>query len=130
MSLIQKRFLFIKNANFKSCINCVNFIEDKPNYSSPRMWSTMQQGAGTGHSRDTAVNYIIGTTAETEDPDIITDTQPAAIGLQNNKLYGKCKKFGDQDFVTGEIDNTYAAMCRIDNAKCGSSAKYFEQKLK
>jgi hypothetical protein len=27
MSLIQKRFLFIKNVNFKSCINCINFIE-------------------------------------------------------------------------------------------------------
>ncbi len=141
MSLIQKRFLFIKNANFKSCINCINFIEDKMNYSSPRPRSTRQldtpKQQGAGHSRDTAVNYIIGTTAETEDPDITRDTQPAASEtnylydrLQNDKLYGKCKKFGDQDFVTGEIYNTYAAMCRIDNAKCGSSAKYFEQKLK
>ena len=86
INLIQKRFLFIKNANFKSCINCVNFIEDKTNYPYER--------------------------------------------LPNDKLYGKCAKFGDQDFVTGEIDNAYAAMCRIDNTKCGASAKYFEQKLK
>lgn len=86
MSFIQKRFLFIKNANFKSCINCVNFIEDKTNYLYER--------------------------------------------LPNDKLYGKCNKFGDQDFVTGEIDNAYAAMCRMDNAKCGASGKYFEQKFK
>ncbi len=85
-SLIQKRFVVIKNVNFKSCINCVNFIEDKTNYPYER--------------------------------------------LPNDKLYGKCKKFGDQDLVTGEIDNAYAAMCRMDNTKCGVSAKYFEQKLK
>jgi hypothetical protein len=32
MRLIQKRFLFIKNTNFKSCVNCINFIEEKHNY--------------------------------------------------------------------------------------------------
>ena len=32
MRLIQKRYLFIKNANFKSCVNCINFIEEKTNY--------------------------------------------------------------------------------------------------
>jgi hypothetical protein len=86
MSLIQKRFLFIKNANLKLCINCVNFIEEKNNYSY--------------------------------DP------------VPNNKLYGLCKKFGEQDLVTGQIDNAFASVCRMDNAKCGASAKYFEQKLK
>lgn len=32
MRLIQKRYLFIKNANFKSCVNCINFIKEKTNY--------------------------------------------------------------------------------------------------
>lgn len=76
MSFIQKRFLFIKNANLKLCINCVNFIEEK------------------------------------------------------NKLYGKCKKFGEQDLVTGEIDNAHASVCRMDNTKCGVSGRYFEEKIK
>ena len=32
MRLIQKRYLFIKKANYKSCVNCINFIEEKTNY--------------------------------------------------------------------------------------------------
>ena len=32
MRLIQKRYLFIKNENFKSCINCINFMEEKTLY--------------------------------------------------------------------------------------------------
>jgi hypothetical protein len=83
MSLIQKRYLFIKNANLKSCVNCINFIEEKTN-------SPYEE-------------------------------------LPNDKLYGKCKKFGTQNFVTGETDNEIAIICRNDNKKCGAGGKYFVQ---
>ncbi len=84
-SLIQKRYLFIKNANFKSCVNCINFIEEKHNYPYEE--------------------------------------------LPNDKLYGKCKKFGTQNLVTGEIDHETTIYMRNDNNKCGSIGKYFEKKL-
>jgi len=85
MRLIQKRYFFIKNANLKSCVNCMNFIEEKNNYPYEE--------------------------------------------LPNDKLYGKCKKFGTQNLVTGEIDNETAIICRNDNNKCSSMGKYFEKKL-
>lgn len=50
--------------------------------------------------------------------------------LPNDSLYGKCKLFGKQDLVTGEIAHTYASTCRQDNKRCDVSGKYFEQKLK
>lgn len=36
-----------------------------------------------------------------------------------NLHYGKCKKFGEMDLVTGFIDYDYATLCREDTKKCG-----------
>ena len=44
----------------------------------------------------------------------------------NNKDLGKCKLFGSQNLVTGEIVHTYASICRIDGNKCGEKGKYFK----
>ena len=39
--------------------------------------------------------------------------------------YGKCKLFGKQNMVTGEINNEYASVCRHDEKKCGEKGQYF-----
>lgn len=47
----------------------------------------------------------------------------------NNKEYGKCKLFGKQDMVTGEINYAYASLIRMDESKCAEKGKYFKQPL-
>lgn len=42
----------------------------------------------------------------------------------------KCLLFGSKDIVSGEINNTFAEICRKDNNMCGLNAKYFEEKKK
>ena len=46
----------------------------------------------------------------------------------NDKKYGKCKLFGYQNMVTGEINNEYAIECRNNQNKCGEKGKYFTKK--
>jgi hypothetical protein len=43
----------------------------------------------------------------------------------NDKERGKCKLFGKQDMVTGEISYSHASLCRIDESKCGEKGQYF-----
>jgi hypothetical protein len=43
----------------------------------------------------------------------------------DDTLYGKCKMFGEQNIITGEVENDLATMCRYDNTKCGINGKYF-----
>lgn len=42
--------------------------------------------------------------------------------------YGKCKMFGEQNVVTGQIEYRYASTCRSGSSLCNISGKYFEVK--
>lgn len=33
--------------------------------------------------------------------------------------YGRCKKFGEMNLITGEIEYSLARHCRLDDEKCG-----------
>jgi len=46
----------------------------------------------------------------------------------NDKEYGKCKLFGKQDMVTGDINYAYASLTRLDEQKCGEKGQYFKDK--
>lgn len=39
--------------------------------------------------------------------------------------YGKCKMFGEQNLVSGNVEYDYATWCRQDKYKCGIHGKYF-----
>ena len=41
------------------------------------------------------------------------------IKTTNNENYGRCKKFGEMDLVTGVIEHDFAKLCREDTKKCG-----------
>ena len=43
----------------------------------------------------------------------------------NDAQYGKCKKFGEVNFITGLIDYDFASRCRNDDKKCGSIASEY-----
>ena len=45
--------------------------------------------------------------------------------LPNDEKYGKCKMFGEQNLVSGNIEYDYATWCRQDKYKCGIDGKYF-----
>jgi hypothetical protein len=44
--------------------------------------------------------------------------------IANNK---QCSRFGDINVVTGKETYDYASTARIDEKKCGDTAKYFEK---
>ena len=44
---------------------------------------------------------------------------------QDDTLYGRCKMFGEQNIIIGEIKHDFASLCRYDNTKCGIDGKYF-----
>jgi hypothetical protein len=37
----------------------------------------------------------------------------------------RCKKFGEVDFITGEIKYDLAAVCRLSNDKCGKKGLHY-----
>ena len=43
----------------------------------------------------------------------------------NDKKFGKCKLFGYQNMITGEIIYDYATETRNNENKCGVNAQYF-----
>jgi hypothetical protein len=45
--------------------------------------------------------------------------------LPSDKLYGKCKKFGDNHLVTGLTEYDYAKNCRDDINKCGKNGSEY-----
>ena len=49
--------------------------------------------------------------------------------LPNDKLYGRCRKFGEIDIITGLIEYDYAKNCRDDNNKCGKTALEYNIKV-
>ena len=48
--------------------------------------------------------------------------------ITSNEQYGRCKKFGEVNMITGVIDNDFASDCRLDNNKCGKFASEYSKK--
>ena len=48
--------------------------------------------------------------------------------ITSNEQYGRCKKFGEVNMITGAIDNDFASDCRLDNNKCGKFASEYSKK--
>lgn len=47
----------------------------------------------------------------------------------NDKLYGKCSKFGTNNLITGEIEYDFALNSRNNQTKCGIDGKFFKEKI-
>lgn len=93
---------FIRNGNFRTCINCFHFIENKSESESD-----------VNANVNTNVNPIIKS---------IYYYNPSNI------IFGKCKLFGEMNKLTGKMENEYAVICRSYDTKCGIKGKYFEDK--
>jgi len=48
--------------------------------------------------------------------------------IPDNKLYGRCKKFGEVDLITGLIEYDFAKNCRDNVKKCGINGLQYEGK--
>jgi len=48
--------------------------------------------------------------------------------VPNDKQYGKCRKFGEYNLITGLIEYDLAKNCRDDNNKCGKSGSEYNNK--
>ena len=49
--------------------------------------------------------------------------------IPSNEQYGKCKKFGEVNLVTGVIEYDFANNCRLNNTKCGMFASEYIHKI-
>ena len=49
--------------------------------------------------------------------------------LPNDKHYGRCKKFGQVNFITGAIEYDFAKNCRDDIKKCGKNGLEYKDKI-
>lgn len=50
--------------------------------------------------------------------------------VPDNEQYGKCKKFGEMDVVSGAVHHDYARLCRENTKKCGIRGSEYEAKTK
>jgi len=50
--------------------------------------------------------------------------------IPSNERYGKCKKFGEVNMITGEIEYDLASNCRFNDSKCGKFGSEFTVKIK
>lgn len=48
--------------------------------------------------------------------------------LSSDKLYGKCKKFGEVNIVTGIYEYDFASLCRDNINKCGKYGSHYTPK--
>ena len=48
--------------------------------------------------------------------------------IPSNEQYGKCKKFGEVNMITGSIEHDLASDCRLNNDKCGKFASEYTKK--
>ena len=39
--------------------------------------------------------------------------------IPSNEQYGRCKKFGEVNLITGIVEYDFAKNCRLNNNKCG-----------
>ena len=49
--------------------------------------------------------------------------------ISDDKQYGRCKKFGEINLITGEIDYDFAKNSRSDNNKCGNFGSEYTEKI-
>ena len=50
--------------------------------------------------------------------------------IPSNEIYGRCKKFGETNMVTGVIEYDLASNCRLNESKCGKFGSEFNEKIK
>ena len=50
--------------------------------------------------------------------------------IPSDKQYGKCKKFGEINMITGEIEYDLARNSRLDDNKCGHFGSEYTKKIK
>ena len=50
--------------------------------------------------------------------------------IPNDQQYGKCKKFGEVNFITGIIEYDLARNCRLNISKCGNLGSEYIEKTK
>jgi len=48
--------------------------------------------------------------------------------VPRNDQYGKCKKFGEINMITGEIQYDLASNCRVTPSKCGKFGEEYTEK--
>jgi hypothetical protein len=48
--------------------------------------------------------------------------------ITSNERYGRCKKFGEVNMITGTIEYDLASTCRITDNKCGILGSEFTYK--
>ena len=48
--------------------------------------------------------------------------------LPSDSLYGKCKKFGEVNLVTGIVAHDFASLCRDNHKKCGKYGSHYTPK--
>jgi len=50
--------------------------------------------------------------------------------IPSDEKYGRCKKFGEVNIVTGLIQYDFASICRLNDSKCGIFGSEFNEKIK
>ena len=50
------------------------------------------------------------------------------VPIPSNEQYGKCKKFGEVNMITGLIEHDLASDCRLNDDKCGKFASEYTKK--
>ena len=48
--------------------------------------------------------------------------------IPSNEQYGRCKKFGEVNMITGSIEHDLAINCRLNDSKCGKFASEYSKK--
>jgi len=48
--------------------------------------------------------------------------------ILNSEQYGRCKKFGEMNVITGVIEYDIAKKCRSNNIKCGNTGLEYIEK--
>ena len=46
-----------------------------------------------------------------------------------DKQYGKCRKFGEVNLITGTIEHDLASNCRLNVSKCGNFGSEYIEKI-
>jgi len=49
--------------------------------------------------------------------------------IPNDELYGRCKKFGEVNLITGVIEYDLARSCRLNVSKCGNFGSEYTDKI-
>jgi len=49
--------------------------------------------------------------------------------IPDNLRYGRCKKFGEMNLITGEIEYDLARRCRLNVSRCGNNGIEYMEKI-